>query len=103
MPRKRWFDRFHLRVAKLLTKRLMIGMFAALFLLVYCLRSRVMAQTQDVVLVGAADIGGCGPAPSPSRGPAGFLGFIPRTGFVAGGPLVSTSAAQPVTQHDQVA
>ncbi len=84
MPRKRWFDRFHLRVAKLLTKRLMIGMFAALFLLVYCLRSRVMAQTQDVVLVGAADIGGCGPTPGHSGATAALRDSIPGTVFVAG-------------------
>jgi len=75
MPRKRWFDRFHLRVAKLLTKRLMIGMFAALFLLVYCLRSRVMAQTQDVVLVGGAH--------------SGFAGFHTRYGIRGGRSCVS--------------
>src|SRR5260370_42398694 len=62
MSMKRLFDLIHLRITTLLTKRRFIGMCGALFLLVCCLGRRVTAQSQNVTLVGAADIGGRGPA-----------------------------------------
>ncbi len=84
MSMKRLFDLIHLRITTLLTKRRFIGMCGALFLLVCCLGRRVTAQSQDVTLVGAADIGGCGPTPAHSQATAALLDSIPGMVFVAG-------------------
>ncbi len=84
MSRKRSINQFQLRPTNLLTKRLLIGTCAVLFLVVWCLERRVIAQTQDVTLVGAADIGGCGPTPAHSQATAALLDSIPGMVFVAG-------------------
>jgi hypothetical protein len=83
MQREQVFGRFRLRFATLLTNKFMVAIYSVLLLLI-CFRSGVLAQTQDVVLVGAADIGGCGPTPSHSWATAALLDSIPGTVFVAG-------------------
>src|SRR5260370_10322537 len=80
MSMKRLFDLIHLRITTLLTKRRFIGMCGALFLLVCCLGRRVTAQSQDVTLVGAADIGGSGPTHHPSPAPTAAHSSLPRPG-----------------------
>ena len=58
---KHSFNRFPSKVTMFVTKRLVIALCCVLVLLVCCFRSQVMAQTQDVTLVGAGDIARCGP------------------------------------------
>jgi hypothetical protein len=83
MQREQVFGRFRLRFATLLTNKFMFAIYSVLLLLI-CFRSGVLAQSQDVVLVGAADIGGCGPTPSHSWATAALLDSIPGTVFAAG-------------------
>src|SRR5258708_40004802 len=86
MSMKRLFDLIHLRITTLLTKRRFIGMCGALFLLVCCLGRRVTAQSQDVTLVGAADIGGGRAPPPPLPAPTPAARFHPGRVILAGAP-----------------
>jgi acid phosphatase type 7 len=84
MSRKYGPKQVLLQVTRRLSAKLFIGMCSLLAILALCLRDPVIAQTQDVVLVGAADIGGCGPTPAHSQATAALLDAIPGKVFVAG-------------------
>jgi hypothetical protein len=84
MSRKHGPTRFLLRVTRMLSAKRVIRMCSLLVLLASCLRNPVIAQTQDVVLVGAADIGRCGTTLAHSQATAALLDSIPGKVFVAG-------------------
>ena len=77
-------DRFRMRTTMVLMMRLFIGVCGVFVAVVCCHTNAVVAQTQDVVLVGAADIAGCGASLSRPQQTAALLDSIPGKVFVAG-------------------
>ncbi len=86
MQKKCLPDRFCMRTTMLPMMRLLVGV-CAVFVIVVCWHTiAVVAQTQDVVLVGAADIAACGLGVSNpfAEATATLLDSIPGKVFVAG-------------------